>query len=104
MRAIGNLLDNARKYSCPQTEIRLEVVGNNNQVQIEVSNEVEYPEQLSLNRIFERFYKMDESRSADSGTGLGLPIVKRIIELHGGTIETRILEHRIVFCIRLSTC
>ncbi|MCB7304059.1 HAMP domain-containing histidine kinase [Bariatricus massiliensis] len=101
MRAMGNLLDNAKKYSRPQTEIRLDGRKRKDFVQIELSNELEDPDKIDTTCIFERFYKGNQARLSEEGTGLGLPIVKKIIELHGGTIGVKTLDRRIVFTVEM---
>ena len=57
-----------------------------------------------LQHVFERFYKTDKSRSEDkSGAGVGLYIVKTIVENHGGTVTVKSAEGQYTqFCIRLS--
>jgi len=83
-----NLLDNALKYSSPDTTVTLHVRGIRKKVIINVSDEGIGIPQEDLPHIFERFYRVEKSRSrVGGGTGLGLAIVKEIIEAHGGSIR-----------------
>lgn len=103
MRALGNLLENARKYSLPGTEICMQVTEVENYVDIQLSNQTDMEQSDEIGHIFERFYRIDKSRANKNGnsTGLGLPITKRIIELHGGYIMAELKDHRITFLISL---
>ena len=87
-RALSNLVDNALKYTPDGGRIRIRAAFDGGQVALAVDdNGVGIPE-ADLPRIFERFYRVDKSRSRDlGGTGLGLSIVKHIVQLHGGTIS-----------------
>jgi len=82
-----NLLDNALKYSDEGSVVSIEARAEKNSIVIIVSdNGIGIPEE-DLHHIFERFYRVDKSRSRTSGgTGLGLAIVKEIVEAHGGTV------------------
>jgi len=87
-RVLGNLLHNAIKWS-PQAEA-ITITASEQMDEITVSifdNGPGVPDELR-NRVFERFYQADASRSGDEGTGLGLAICKHIIEAHGGRIWT----------------
>ena len=83
-----NLLENAVKYSGEGKQVNV----SGNQVkegflEICVADNGNGIPQHALDRIFERFYRVDKSRSRESGdTGLGLAIVKHIVQLHGGTV------------------
>jgi two-component system phosphate regulon sensor histidine kinase PhoR len=83
-----NLCDNAIKYNKPGGEVRLSVSLQDNNVIISVSDTgIGIPDE-HLDRIFERFYRVDKSRSKQTGgTGLGLSIVKHIVEVMNGTIK-----------------
>ncbi len=87
-RAIANLLDNAIKYSLDNTSITIAARRENAAIIIEVTdNGIGIPPE-DLPRIFERFYRVDRSRSrAMGGTGLGLSIVKHVAQFHGGKVE-----------------
>jgi two-component system phosphate regulon sensor histidine kinase PhoR len=87
-RALFNLIDNAVKYTRDGGEIRLSTAADDGIVTIEVSdNGIGIPLE-DQPRIFERFYRVDRSRSREmGGTGLGLSIVKHVVQSHGGTIE-----------------
>jgi two-component system phosphate regulon sensor histidine kinase PhoR len=89
-RAISNLVDNAIKYTPERGTIRLAVEKTGDRVVLSVTdNGIGIPEQ-DLPRIFERFYRVDKSRSRElGGTGLGLAIVKHIALAHGGTVEVQ---------------
>ncbi|MCL2740441.1 MAG: cell wall metabolism sensor histidine kinase WalK, partial [Oscillospiraceae bacterium] len=80
---------NAIKYS-PKDKGKIEVFAGNvyNNVYVKVSdNGIGIPEK-DLERIFERFYRIDKARTRDKGgTGLGLPIAQEIVALHGGSIK-----------------
>lgn len=89
-RLISILLDNGVKYSDEGGEIRLDVYGSRGKVWIEVFNTCDLPDVSDLNRLFDRFYRMDESRSADTGgTGIGLSMAQAIAEAYGGKITVK---------------
>ncbi len=87
-RAVSNLVDNAIKYTPDGGAIRVSAEGNDASVVIDVAdNGIGIPE-ADLPRVFERFYRVDKSRSRDmGGTGLGLAIVKHVVQSHGGSVE-----------------
>ncbi|MBR2100772.1 MAG: ATP-binding protein, partial [Eubacterium sp.] len=69
-------------------EIALKEIGDF--VQVSIKNSGEGIDKAELSRIFERFYKVDKSRSLDAkGAGLGLYIVKMMVEMHGGRIYAK---------------
>lgn len=84
-RMISILLDNAVRYSDDGGEIRMRIYRRRNKICIEVSNTCDLPDISDLDRLFDRFYRLDESRSAATGgTGIGLSMVRAIAETHGG--------------------
>jgi two-component system, OmpR family, phosphate regulon sensor histidine kinase PhoR len=88
-QAVGNLVDNAVKYSGPGARVEVSAVGRNGEgIWIRVKDNGPGIEQRHLGRIFERFYRVDQARSrALGGTGLGLAIVKHIAQAHGGSVS-----------------
>jgi len=87
-RAIINLVDNAVKYNHKGGKISIKVLENKRGVHISIFNTGAGIPQTDLSRVFEQFYRVEKSRSTQyGGSGLGLSIVKRIIEIHGGGIE-----------------
>jgi len=82
---IRNLVENAVNYSPDDTEIRLRATRGDGSCLIEVIDSGPGLPAGDLTRVFERFYRVDKSRSRP-GTGLGLAIVKHLVELHGGTV------------------
>jgi two-component system phosphate regulon sensor histidine kinase PhoR len=86
--ALSNLVDNAIKYTDEGGKIELRVLLVNDGVQIIVKDNGHGIPKDQLSRIFERFYRVDKSRSKEmGGTGLGLAIAKHAIENHGGNIK-----------------
>ncbi len=86
-QAIINLIDNAIKYSDDGKPVEIEVVGDEISVRIIVKDHGHGIDSRHLPRIFERFYRVDKSRSRElGGTGLGLAIVKHIVLAHAGRI------------------
>lgn len=91
-QVIYNLVDNAVKFT-NDGQIIVKVLKDSKSVTVQIRNTgVGIPSE-ELSRIFERFYKVDKSRSFDTkSTGLGLYIVKTIVEMHGGTVGARSVE------------
>lgn len=89
-RVIINIISNAIKYTHKNGVIDIRAVSDGNDIKIHVrDNGVGIPES-DLNRLFERFYRVEKSRTSDTGgTGLGLAIAKEIVEAHGGTISIK---------------
>ncbi|HWL26810.1 MAG TPA: HAMP domain-containing sensor histidine kinase [Ureibacillus sp.] len=89
-QVVLNLLDNAIKYSLPHTKTEIFVKREKGKVLIEIKDEGYGIPKEDLPFVFERFYRVDKSRSKDSGgTGLGLSIVKELIEAHDGNINVK---------------
>lgn len=83
-----NLLDNALKYSDPGKTVQVSAHRVNNMLEVRVADQGCGIEPSHLDRIFERFYRVDKARSRkEGGTGLGLAIVKHIVVAHGGHIR-----------------
>ncbi len=85
-----NLLDNAIKYTSNNGNVWIRALDKNNKVLIEIEDDgIGIPEK-DLDRIFERFYRVDKARSRKlGGTGIGLSIVKHIIKNHDSKIEVK---------------
>ncbi|MEI6562987.1 MAG: ATP-binding protein [bacterium] len=87
-QAVGNLLDNAIKYSSEETRINVTAVQADTCIEIRVADQGPGIEKKHWGRIFERFYRVDQARSrAMGGTGLGLAIVKHIAIAHHGSVS-----------------
>lgn len=86
-QAIGNLVDNAVKYSGEKTLVRVSVEQEADGIAIRVEDQGPGIAKEHLPRIFERFYRVDRARSRElGGTGLGLSIVKHIVLAHHGNV------------------
>lgn len=87
-RALGNLLSNAVRHSTPNGAVQVRINANSDAVLIAVENTGDTIPAEYLDRVFDRFFRVDPSRHHSSeGTGLGLAITKSIILAHGGTIS-----------------
>lgn len=87
-QAIGNLVDNAIKYSDKKSSIEIGAYNKNDSLCIYIKDEGYGIAEEHIPRLFERFYRVDRARSREEGgTGLGLAIVKHIVNTMNGTIE-----------------
>ena len=101
-RAFGNLLKNAISYSYKDTVIEINVTEELDKLYIAFRNKGAKIPDYKLEKIFEKFYRGDESRtSSTGGAGLGLAITKEIIELHSGKISVKNDDEYIEFDIIL---
>jgi two-component system, OmpR family, sensor histidine kinase MprB len=95
-RAVGNLVDNALKWSPPDGRVRVSAAAGT----VEVSDDGPGIPAADLPYIFDRFYRSAAARSRP-GSGLGLAIVRRIADLHGGSVEAIPLPRGVTLRLRL---
>lgn len=88
-RVITNLMDNAVKFSDEGNLISIAVSVQSNKAYVAVTNDGDGIDEKSINYVFDRFYKTDSSRNNKNGTGLGLYMVKNIINMHGENIAVK---------------
>lgn len=101
-RVFSNLVANALKYGHGASYIKLDAVESQGQVQITVANDGEPIPEKSFSHLFERFYRVEASRSkATGGTGLGLAIVKSVVDLHHGSVDVRSDSHETAFIVTM---
>jgi two-component system OmpR family sensor kinase len=87
-QVVANLLGNARMHTPAGTTVEVTVLRHRNDAVLTVSDDGPGIPLVHRHRVFDRFYRADDSRSRDTGgTGLGLSIVKSIVEAHGGRVE-----------------
>jgi len=89
-RAVNNLMSNAITYTPPGGRVRLEARAEESWITISVSNSGDGVPSFDLERVFDRYYQADPARASGSSVGLGLPIVRVIMHLHGGGAQAEI--------------
>lgn len=101
-RVFDNILRNAIAYCYAGTTIQISACRKNKDVEIIFSNRGKKIPGTKLQTIFEKFYRLDDSRSSETGgAGLGLAIAKEIVELHGGRIMARSDDEKTQFIVTL---
>ncbi len=97
-----NLIDNAVKFTRNDGTIKIDLSEEKHNAKLMISNSGSTIPKNELNSIFDRFYKVDKSRGLDASSfGIGLHIVKSIIEMHGGTIQAVSKEDHTKFVVVL---
>lgn len=101
-RAFANLISNAIKYGKDGKSILINLLVDVNKVVITITNYGQIIPNDDLDRIFRRFYRVESSRSSETGgSGLGLAIAQSIIEMHGGRISAKSDIKGTVFTVEL---
>ncbi|HWI82737.1 heavy metal sensor histidine kinase [Ramlibacter sp.] len=89
-RAITNLLSNAIRHAQERSAVTIDVRGQGELATVSVTNQGDTIAPERLDRIFDRFYRVDSARSREEGgSGLGLAIVRSIADAHGGDVAVR---------------
>jgi signal transduction histidine kinase len=97
-----NLLTNSIKFTPEEGKISFQLSEENGHAIVRIADSGSGIPEEERERVFERFYKVDPSRDrTQGGSGLGLSIVKKIIDIHGGTIDIEDVEQGTVFVVRL---
>lgn len=101
-RALGNLLSNAIRHSSIKTSIQVTIQATQQDIAIAIANKGDPIPEEFLERIFDRFFRVDPSRQhRTEGTGLGLAITKSIVTAHRGRISATSSDDQTVFSIKL---
>lgn len=97
---IGILIDNATKYADKNSQVTINLNKENHKISLTFTNKGAPIKKDEKDKIFERFYRSDKTRSRKNGSyGLGLAIAKTIVENHNGTISVNSKNHYITFKI-----
>lgn len=101
-RVFSNLVSNGLKYGNGASYIKISAKQVDDQVEIRVANDGTRIPEASLQHLFERFYRVESSRSKNTGgTGLGLAIVKSIVDLHHGQVDVESNDDETAFIVTL---
>ena len=101
-RVFDNLFRNAVSYSDPGTTVSCRAYAGEDSVVVAIQNRGDTIPPHQLDRIFDKFYRVDAARrSATGGTGLGLSFAKQIVELHGGSISVTSRDGLTAFTVTL---
>lgn len=100
-RALGNLLSNAIRHAIPHSRLTVDIATHQGMASIAVENSGEVIPPEFLERIFDRFFRVDASRQRTEGTGLGLAIAKSIVLAHGGSISASSSQALTRFTVQL---
>lgn len=92
IQVVTNIIENSIKYSNDDGEIKIDVYSKGEKVYVDIFNSGECIEEKELNKIWDRFYKSDKSRTNKLSTGLGLPIVRSILSQHNEDIWVKNIE------------
>jgi len=95
-----NLLDNAIKFSKENGRIEIEIQEIESKFNISITNEGEEISRENQKKIFYKFYQADESHATE-GNGIGLAIVKKVVDLHEGSVRVECKNNRVSFIIEL---
>jgi signal transduction histidine kinase len=103
LRLLINLIDNATKYNIETNgRVRINAHTNKGKLHLTIANTSQEIPPADLQRLFEQFFRVEKSRSQSfGGSGLGLTIAKRIVELHGGSIEVQNRDGWTTFSVTL---
>lgn len=101
-RVLRNLTDNASQYTPKNGEVEVRIETGSIKVRIDYINSIDELTSQDLPYIFERFYRGEKSRSRQhGGAGIGLAIVKELVEAHGGRVGAELVEERIRIRVEL---
>lgn len=98
---VNILFDNAIKYTEEDGEIIIKTSKKGRVAKFEISNTCENAENIDTKKLFERFYREDQSRSKKQGYGIGLSIAQSIVDIHKGKISTGVRKGMIYFRVTI---
>lgn len=95
-----NLIDNAIKFSRDSETVEIGIEQKNGYLKVTISNNGEEIPEYAREKIFNKFYQADESHAAE-GNGVGLAVVKKIVDLHGGEVGVSCADGKTIFTVSL---
>ena len=96
-----NLIENAMKFSYDNSNLEVDIEEKDNDLIIRILNEADNIKEEDINKIFTKFYQIDKNKY-NSGNGIGLSLVKKIVELHNGSVSINSKDNIITVSIRLA--